>query len=67
MTMGSNETNTGVQRGERLYRWIDLVPAAFVAVLLISNIASTKILLLGPFTFDGRTILFPLATSSGTC
>lgn len=46
---------------ERLYRWIDLVTAAFVAVLLISNIASTKILLFGPFTFDGGTVLFPLA------
>jgi hypothetical protein len=39
----------------------DLVLAAFVAVLLISNVASTKILLLGPFTFDGGTILFPLS------
>ena len=46
---------------ERLYRWIDLVTATFVAVLIISNIASTKILLFGPFTFDGGTILFPLA------
>jgi uncharacterized integral membrane protein (TIGR00697 family) len=39
----------------------DCVLAAFVAVLLISNVASTKILLLGPFTFDGGTILFPLS------
>lgn len=30
-------------------------------MLLISNIASSKILLLGPFTFDGGTILFPLS------
>ena len=43
------------------YRYYDLVLAAFVAVLLISNIASTKILLLGPFTFDGGTILFPIS------
>jgi queuosine precursor transporter len=33
----------------------------FVAVLLISNIASTKIVYLGPFTFDGGTLLFPLS------
>jgi uncharacterized integral membrane protein (TIGR00697 family) len=39
----------------------DIVLAAFVAVLLISNVASTKILVLGPFTFDGGTILFPLS------
>jgi len=37
------------------------ITGLFVAVLLISNIASSKILLLGPFTFDGGTILFPLS------
>lgn len=30
-------------------------------MLLISNIASTKIVDMGPFTFDGGTVLFPLA------
>ncbi len=45
----------------KTYRYVDLVTAAFVAVLLVSNIASTKILVLGPFTFDGGTVLFPLA------
>lgn len=52
-----------VQQGykERSYRWIDLVTSAFVAVLLISNVASTKIVRMGPFSFDGGTILFPLA------
>jgi queuosine precursor transporter len=45
----------------RAYRYFDLIMAAFVAVLLISNIASAKILILGPFTFDGGTILFPLS------
>jgi hypothetical protein len=41
--------------------YVDLITALFVAVLLISNIASTKLLQLGPFTFDGGTILFPLS------
>jgi len=36
------------------------VVALFVAFLLISNIASTKILSLWIFTFDGGTLLFPL-------
>jgi uncharacterized integral membrane protein (TIGR00697 family) len=45
----------------RAYRYLDLITAAFVAVLLISNVASTKIVVLGPFTFDGGTLLFPLA------
>jgi uncharacterized integral membrane protein (TIGR00697 family) len=35
--------------------------ALFVAVLLISNVASSKILQLGPFTFDGGTLLFPIS------
>jgi uncharacterized integral membrane protein (TIGR00697 family) len=43
------------------YRFFDLLVALFVAVLLISNIASTKILTLWKFTFDGGTLLFPLS------
>ena len=43
------------------FQWLDLITAAFVAVLLISNVASTKIVQMGPFSFDGGTILFPLA------
>src|SRR4030042_2581376 len=43
------------------YRYLDILVALFVAVLLISNIASTKILTLWKFTFDGGTILFPLS------
>lgn len=63
MSFNSSAFNaeSSLPRRERLYRWIDLVTAAFVAVLIISNIASTKILQMGPFTFDGGTVLFPLA------
>ena len=43
------------------YRYFDLIMALFAAVLLISNVASSKILTLGPFTFDGGTILFPIS------
>lgn len=52
------DTRGGQRRG---YRAFDIVMAAFVAVLLISNVASSKILSLGPFTFDGGTLLFPLS------
>jgi uncharacterized integral membrane protein (TIGR00697 family) len=45
----------------KAYRYFDLVMAAFVAVLLISNIASNKIVTLGPFTYDAGTLLFPLS------
>ncbi len=43
------------------YRYFEFVMALFVAVLLISNVASSKFLRLGPFTFDGGTILFPIS------
>ena len=46
---------------ERGYQYFDLIMALFVAVLLISNVASSKILELGPFTFDGGTLLFPIS------
>jgi uncharacterized integral membrane protein (TIGR00697 family) len=45
----------------RTYRHIDTVSALFVAVLLISNVASAKIVDFGVFTFDGGTLLFPLS------
>jgi len=38
-----------------------VISSLFVAVLLISNVASTKIVDLWFFTFDGGTLLFPLS------
>ncbi len=52
---------TEIQYTAKNYRYLDILVAFFVAVLLISNIASTKILSLWKFTFDGGTILFPLS------
>ena len=43
------------------YKYFDLILGVFVAVLLISNVASTKIVQLWKFTFDGGTLLFPLS------
>ncbi len=44
------------------YRYFDLIVGLFVAVLLISNLASSaKIVVLGPFVYDGGTLLFPLS------
>jgi uncharacterized integral membrane protein (TIGR00697 family) len=42
------------------YKHLGLITASLVAVLLISNIASTKIIQLGLFALDGGTFLFPL-------
>ncbi len=43
------------------FKYFDLITGLFVAVLLISNIASSKIVDIWKFTFDGGTILFPLS------
>jgi len=45
----------------RPYRFLDLITALFVTVLIVSNITSNKLLELGQLSFDGGTILFPLA------
>jgi queuosine precursor transporter len=45
----------------RIYKYFDLIMALFVAILLISNIASAKIVRFGPLTFDGGTLLFPVS------
>ena len=43
--------------GSSLY---PVIVAVFVALLLISNIGATKLIAIGPLTFDGGAILFPL-------
>jgi queuosine precursor transporter len=48
-------------RARPAYRYFDLIMALFVSVLIISNIASSKIVDVGPFTFDGGTLLFPIS------
>lgn len=46
----------------RTYKYLDVILGLFVAVLIISNLASSaKIVVLGPFTYDAGTLLFPLS------
>lgn len=52
------ETDAGRRSG---FVYFEIIVGLFVAVLIISNIASTKILVLWKFTFDGGTLLFPLS------
>ena len=42
------------------HRYFAIVGSAFVATLLISNIAAQKLILLGPFVFAGGILLFPV-------
>ena len=43
------------------YKYLSTISVFFVSVLLISNVASTKIVDFKWFTFDGGTLLFPLS------
>lgn len=43
------------------YKYLSVLTVLFVSVLLISNVASTKVTILGPLTLDGGTYLFPLS------
>lgn len=46
---------------ERSYKYFTAISVFFVAVLLISNVASTKIVDFHGLVFDGGTLLFPLS------
>ncbi len=46
---------------QKNYKHLGTIAVFFVAVLLISNVASTKIVDFGPLTFDAGTLLFPLS------
>jgi uncharacterized integral membrane protein (TIGR00697 family) len=66
--MGKREPDLGAGEAGRAYRYFDLVMAAFVTVLIVSNIASSAkivdwgISLFGvPLAFDAGTLLFPIS------
>ncbi len=46
---------------EKNYKYLGAISVFFVSVLLISNVASTKIVDLKYFVLDGGTLLFPLS------
>ncbi|MBI3888579.1 queuosine precursor transporter [Candidatus Nomurabacteria bacterium] len=46
---------------QKNYKYLGTISVFFVSVLLISNVASTKIVDLKWFVFDGGTLLFPLS------
>ncbi len=46
---------------QKNYKYLGAISVFFVSVLLISNVASTKIVDLKWFVFDGGTLLFPLS------
>lgn len=46
---------------DKNYKYLGAISVFFVSVLLISNVASTKIVDLKWFVFDGGTLLFPLS------
>jgi len=61
MNFGINNNINKQPHNAEKFKYFDLITGLFVAVLLISNIASSKIVEIWKFTFDGGTILFPLS------
>jgi|SRR5581483_7925348 len=45
----------------KVYRYLDVITVLFVAILLISNVVSSKIIGIGSFAFAGGVIIFPLS------
>lgn len=52
---GENPTNTAKKN------FLPVLSGLFVGVLVLSNILACKMVQLGPFIFDGGTLLFPLS------
>lgn len=46
---------------DKSFKYLNLLTAFFTIILLVSNIVSTKLIIVGPFTFDAGTLLFPLS------
>ncbi|MDR2349822.1 MAG: queuosine precursor transporter, partial [Deltaproteobacteria bacterium] len=42
------------------FRFLELITGLFVGLLIISNLASTRIIAFGPLVFDAGTLVFPL-------
>jgi hypothetical protein len=56
-----NPTSEALNQAPKSFKYLTAISVFFVAVLLISNVASSKITTLGWFTFDAGTLLFPLS------
>ena len=51
----------GQPMGEGRTRLLPVITGLFVGVLILSNILAAKMVRMGPFVFDGGTLLFPLS------
>jgi uncharacterized integral membrane protein (TIGR00697 family) len=58
--MKSNGRMFGKDSAPPGYRYFPVVAASFVATLLLSNIAATKLIPVGPFILTGAVLLFPV-------
>ena len=45
---------------QKRFKYLEFITAFFVTALIVSNVASSKIVAMGSFSFDGGTLLFPL-------
>jgi queuosine precursor transporter len=59
--MQPQHTSVTVELNSAGSRYFDLIAVLFVAVYLISQVSSAKLIQLGPFQFPGAIIVFPIA------
>lgn len=46
---------------QKSFKYLGFITAFFVTILIVSNVVSGKIAQVGPFSFDGGMLLFPLS------
>src|SRR5256885_2177823 len=54
-------TNATTTVQDKRFRYLDIITALFVTVLLISNVVAVKIVSIGVFVVPGAALLFPLS------
>lgn len=59
----ADSVSAGAETAENLKKtnFLPVITGLFVGILILSNILASKMVQLGPFVFDGGTLLFPLS------
>ena len=61
--MENSQLNQGVLETDSIKKtnFLPVISGLFVGILVLSNILAAKMVQLGPFVFDGGTLLFPFS------
>lgn len=59
--LGRQMMSKSVELTTHEFKYFDIVGMAFIAVLLVSNVAAQKLFAFGPFTFTAGILVFPIS------